>query len=190
MFGRKTKQQTASLPAIGQTAAVVKATKVRKLRATVFPQGGGSPYEQDVEPDDQGIFTLGESGKMSYTVTRGSVCTGLDGMMRIIVHEGNPQTINGSMLSGDPIMHPSVFHAAVNNNLLLQQAEAERNRGFWKQAGTYGLVIVGIVGLLMMLWQVKTIGGGLEGLQDAMQAWGAANAPQDPEAVGHTPIGG
>lgn len=156
-----------------------KPVKARSLRATIYPQGGGQPYEQDVAVAEDGTFDLGEA--MTYKVTKGSVCLGLDGISRTIVHEGNPQTVNVAMLQGDLILHPSVLHAVAHNNLLKQQADLESQRGVLGAVKTWGTMILVVCGILVLVWMTRTIGSGLEGIADALSTMApAAPAAADP----------
>ena len=170
MFGKK-KQKTTSLEAakdpLKPVAVAAKEGKRRVLRLTVFPKGGGSPYIADVEPDEQGTFELLD--KQTYHVAHGSVWQE-DGILRSIANEGNPNTISGFSLTGDDSMNPIALHGIASNNLWIQLDTLAKRKSVWKSAGTWGLMILGVVLCLLILWNVKTTGDGFEGLRNGLEA--------------------
>lgn len=192
MMNRKAKLEAMAaknhVPGNGTVTTVAKDSKKVKLRAVVYPQGGGQPYEEDVQVDDQGTFTLKDSS-LTYHVSKGSVIRGMDGLMRTNVREGDAQTVNMASLDGDNVMHPMVLNAIVENNLWKQWNDWMGRQGLWKQAGTWGMIAIGICLVGVLIWNIKTTGNGFEELKDALQTWngGQGGAPSGSSA-GHNSI--
>lgn len=189
MFGKKknkplpTEQQSRMTPVRSS-----KEGKVRILRVTVFPKEGGRPYVADVQPDETGTFEIGE--KLTVQVARGSVWEE-NGVLRAIANEGNPQTINAYMLVGDESIDPTALHGIASNNLWIQLDALAKRKSVWKSAGTWGLMILGVVFCLMMLWNVKTTGDGFDNISNGLEGLKAAQGsdPGTPaEQAGHQPI--
>lgn len=151
-----------------KTEGIVKAVKKkaeRRLNVFVYPAEGGAPYVAEVEPDEEGVFTLENS--MDYKVQRGSVCE-YKGNLWAVVNEANPLTVNVHTLTGEGHMHPQVLHGIAKNNLWLQLTEIARRRNPWRSAGTWGLMALGVVLILVLAWQVKSTGDGFEQLKEAI----------------------
>lgn len=189
MFGKK-KQQKTSIEQAKDPMVPVRASKEgkrRSLRVTVFPKAGGSPYFADVEPDDQGTFDLGD--KQTYHVVKGSVWEE-DGLLRAVVNEGSPNTINVFALTGDDSMNPIALHGIASNNLWIQLDTLAKRKSVWKSAGTWGVMILGVVLCLLILWNVKTTGDGFDNLTSGLEALRASQgAPATPAAqAGHQNI--
>lgn len=144
--------------------------KTREIRMTVFPAEGGRPYIQDVEVDSQGTFELGDETEGTYKVARGSIWQEPDGKLRGLVNEANPLTISADTLSGQDVMHPSVFHAVAENNLWEQLDTINRRRGLWQSGLRWGLVVGILVVVGLQVWQIKTMGTGLEELEQAIRS--------------------
>ena len=190
MFGKKKNQ-----PLPSQQESVLtpvrssKEGKVRTLRVTIFPKEGGRPYVADVVPDEQGTFEIGE--KLTVQVARGSVWEE-QGVLRAIANEGNPLTINAYALTGDESMDPTALHGIASNNLWIQLDSLAKRKSMWKSAGTWGIMILGVVLCLLILWQVKTTGDGFDNIRSAINNLGADPTAQTPEqqaeASGHQPI--
>lgn len=187
MFGKK---KNKPLPTQAQSVMTpirsTKEGKERTLRATIFPREGGRPYVVDVQPDEQGTFEIGD--KLTYQVTRGSVWEEA-GVLRTIVNEGNPRTISAHTLVGDDSLDPTALHGIASNNLWIQLDSLAKRKSVWKSAGTWGVMILGVVLCLLILWQVKTTGDGFENLKSAIDglSLGGEQAPPGTEA-GHQPI--
>ncbi len=188
MFGKK---KSAPVPSPQQSLMTPvrssKEGKVRTLRVTVFPKEGGRPYVADVQPDEQGTFEIGD--KLTYQVSRGSVWEE-QGVLRSIVNEGNPRTINAHALTGDDSIDPIAMHGIASNNLWIQLDSLAKRKSVWKSAGTWGIMILGVVFCLLMLWNVKTTGDGFENVRgglEALQTQGNGTA-QAAEQAGHQPI--
>lgn len=194
MFGKK---KPSKLTAQTDVMAPVKASKetdkkTRILRVTVFPKEGGRPYVSDVNPDEQGTFELAD--KMTYQVSRGSVWEE-GGILRAIVNEGNPKTVNAYGLVGDDSMNPVALHGIASNNLWIQLDALAKRKSVWKSASTWGIIAIGVTICLLLLWQVKTIGDGftniqhgLEALRTAGEAGAQAGGDAAREAAGHNNI--
>ncbi len=172
----------------GEPIQAAKEGKKRTIRATVFPREGGRPYITEVEPDDEGFFDIGE---MTYQITRGSVWDE-SGILRMIVNEGNALTINGHNLTGDSVIDPIVLHGVANNNLWTQFGELSRRKSAWKQASTWGFILIGVGVVLLLFWQIRTLGSGFEELRQALEGLqlggGEGQTPTDAEEAGHQPI--
>lgn len=185
MFGRKNKK----LPEpdksnMDSPVKAIKQGKERTLRITVFPREGGRPYVADVTPSEEGVFDLQE--KQTYKVSRGSVWEE-NGVLRAIVNEGNPNTISAFSLVGDDTVTPTALHGIASNNLWIQLDSLAKRKSVWKSAGTWGIIILGVVFLFMMLWQIRTMGNGFESLQaslDGLRTAGSTAATQ----AGHQSI--
>lgn len=186
MFGKK---KNKPLPTVQQSVMTPvrssKEGKVRTLRVTVFPREGGRPYVVDVQPDEQGSFEIGD--KLTYQVARGSVWEE-QGVLRAIVNEGNPLTISAYTLVGDDSMNPTALHGIASNNLWIQLDALAKRKSMWKSAGTWGLMILGIVVCLLMLWNVKTTGDGFENIRNGLDALGTDSAAPTQEEAGHNDI--
>lgn len=143
--------------------------KAREVRMTVFPTEGGPPYVVDVEIDEQGTFELAD-GKTTYVVQRGSLWQ--EGThTRGLVNEGNPQTISPSTLSGDDYgPHPRLLHGLVRNNLWTQLDEIQQKQNPWKSGMTWAAMAFGVGLILMLLWQIRTMGDGFAELADALRS--------------------
>lgn len=139
----------------------------REIRVTVFPKGGGRPYIQDVEVDEDGQFEL-DGANGTWTLAPGSVWDE-GGTERAIVHEERPQTVDPNALTGNELMHPEVFHGAVKNNLWKQLDEVSRRRTGWSNPQTLTLILMGGALLLLILWQIKTMGDGFSELAHAIE---------------------
>lgn len=179
------KQQT--IPNAGQIVKAARKNTTTKLRVTVFPDGGGQPYEEDVVPDEKGLFTLRDV--LSFKVTRGSVWVGRDGVLRAFCHEGNPQTISLAVLKGDVTFHPMELHETAENNRIAQAHAIAKSGGMWKNAGTWGIVLVGIGIIVALVLVMKSVSDGAEAIRqtlDAMQVQAGGSTPAD--AAGHQPI--
>lgn len=168
--------------------------KPRTLRVTVFPKEGGRPFTTDVQPDEQGTFQVQERG--TFQVARGSVWEEA-GILRAIVNEGNPQTLSAYSFTGDDSMNPIALHGIASNNLWIQLDTLAKRKSVWKNASTWGIIAIGVVLCLLILWQVKTIGGGFDDLQASLDALrmsggslGGEGAAQQSaqQAAGHIPI--
>lgn len=157
-----------SVPGNGAVVQSAKDAKKVKVRAMVYPSGGGQPYEEDVQVSDDGTFTIKDSS-LTFHVTKGSVVRCLDGLMRVCVREDQALTINISGLSGENIMHPMVLNGIAKNNYWQQWGDFLNRRGLWKQVGTWGMIAVGICLIGTMIWLITTTGGGFEDLSDAMK---------------------
>lgn len=160
----------------------------RKILATIYPQGGGHPYEVEVEPGEDGLFTVGED--LTFKVVKGSVIRGTDGRLRTVCHEGNPHTVSAQMLEGDDVVHPKVMHTVAYNNYITQFGALSR-AGLWRQFGTWGLVVVLGIMCFLLVWMVKTIGGGMEELRgtlEGIQVASQSGAPGSGAAAGHNNI--
>lgn len=188
MFGKK---KNKPLPP-GQQSVMTpvrssKEGKVRLLRVTVFPKEGGRPYVADVQPDEQGTFEIGD--KLTYQVSRGSVWEE-QGVLRTLVNEGNPKTISAFTLVGDDSMDPTALHGIASNNLWIQLDSLAKRKSLWKSAGTWGLMILGIVVCLLMLWNVKTTGDGFENIKNGLDGLQSPDSGlgTDAEEAGHQPI--
>lgn len=169
MFGKK-KQKTTPVEKAKDPMTPVRASKegkTRTLRVTVFPKAGGRPYFADVTPDDQGTFDLQD--KLTYQVAHGSVWEE-DGILRSIVNEGNPNTISAFSLVGDDSMNPIALHGIASNNLWIQLDTLAKRKSVWKSAGTWGLMILGVILCLLILWNVKTTGDGFDNLKAGLDA--------------------
>lgn len=164
-----------------QIVKAVKGEKKRTLRVTVFPEEGGKPYFNDVEPDDDGVFEYAD-GK-SCKVVRGTVWEE-DGRLRAICNEGNPLTVDPWRLSGDSYLGPGLLNGVASNNLWVQLSEIARRKSPWRQASTWGMLALGVVLVLTMVWMVTTVGGGLEELRDALDGIRVAGGG----GSGHQPI--
>lgn len=148
-----------------EVVRAVKKDKTPKLRVTVFPAEGGRPYIADVEPDDDGTFSIDD--RYTYQITRASVWEE-NGIPRTIVNERNPQTVNAYTLHGNDVIHPLMFHGVVTNNLWEQLHEIGKRKSPWRSASTWGFMILGLCIVLLLLWQVKTLGSGLDELREAV----------------------
>lgn len=143
-----------------------KGGRTHKLRLTVFPDQGGRPYILDVEPDDQGLVQIGDD--KTFIITPGSVWEE-DGKLRAIINDSNPATVNPQVLSGDPIVSPEAINGIGNNNFIEQFMTLARKKSVWRQGSTWAFIAIGCGILLMLLWQIKTIGDGLEQLEAAVR---------------------
>lgn len=141
----------------------------RRIRVTVFPSDGGKPYIRDVEVDDDGLFALDQDSGAKYMLTRGSVWVE-GGVERAVVCEESERTVNPSSLVGDDIMSPRTLHGIAERNLLAQWDDLQRRRGFWTQGSTWLMITLAVTFLVMVLWQIKTVGDGFEQLADAIRA--------------------
>ncbi len=168
-----------------------KATKVPKLRATVFPREGGDPYVVDVNVDEGGTFTF-KGTNMTYIIQRGSVWKE-GGVYRCIVNEGNALTVSGHTLHGDDMVTPEIIHAIAENNLWEQHDDYAHRKSAWSQPQTWISLTLGIVFIGLAIWAIVKFGGGLSGIREAIdnleviirqQAAPAAT----PEAGGHNNI--
>ncbi len=187
MFGKKKQKALAPVDqSVLTPVRTAKEGKTRVLRVTVFPKEGGRPYVADVEPDEQGAFTIGE--KLTFKVARGSVWEE-QGVLRALANEGNPMTISAYTLVGDDSMDPTALHGIASNNLWIQLDTLAKRKSVWKSAGTWGVMILGVVVCLLMLWNVKTTGDGFDNIKNGLDALRAAQAPQTPsEQNGHQNI--
>lgn len=142
--------------------------KTREIRVTVFPEEGGPPYVADVEVDEQGLFELRDDST-TYKVSRGSLWQ--EGAhVRGLVNEGNPKTISPETLNGSDAMHPRLMHGLVRNNLWTQLDEIQSRKSPWRSGTTWAMMAGGLALLLMILWQIKTIGDGFSQLADAIRS--------------------
>lgn len=147
-----------------------KADKTRTVRAIFFPADGRNPYPVDVEVEPDGTFDI-DDGRKGYALAKGSVWR--EGTrLYTIVNERNPQTVNADILTGRDIMHPIEFQGYTQNNLWCQLDEIARRKSQWRSATTWGLMLMGVGILLLLLWQVKTIGSGFEELRAALEGIG------------------
>lgn len=165
----KKKQQTVGPveTSVVEGVTASKQGKKRTLRVSVFPKEGGRPYFADVEPTDKGMFTLVQDDPMTYKIQRGSVWEE-DGKLRAVVNEGNPLTVNAYTLVGDDSFDPVALNGVASNNLWEQYAEIARRKNAWKQASTWSFITLGVVFILVMIWNVRTTGAGFEELKDAI----------------------
>ncbi len=192
MFGKKKVKPLPANQSVMVPVVASKEGKTRLLRVTVFPKEGGRPYVADVQPDEQGTFEIGD--KLTYQVARGSVWEE-QGVLRALVNEGNPRTISIYTLTGDDSMDPTALHGIASNNLWIQLDALAKRKSVWKSAGTWGVMILGVVLCLLILWNVKTTGDGFESLRSGLESLAAqqAAAPTAAEAAGHqsiAPVGG
>lgn len=190
MFGKnKAKPLPPGQQSVMTPIRASKEGKNRLLRLTVFPKEGGRPYVVDVTPDEQGAFDLQD--KLTYQVSRGSVWEE-SGVLRAIVNEGNPKTVNAFTLVGDDSMDPTALHGIASNNLWIQLDALAKRKSVWKSAGTWGMMIIGVIFLLLMLWNVKTTGDGFDHVQGALHGLqGSSGASSDAAAAaaaGHSNI--
>ena len=190
MFGKKKKSKVSGPQSVLEPVKVSKEGKKRTLRVTVFPQEGGRPYFADVAPDEEGAFELAD--KQTFKVVRGSVWEEA-GVLRALVNEGNPQTISAFSLTGDDSMNPIALHGIASNNLWIQLDTLAKRKSPWKSASTWGMIIIGVVVCLLMLWQVKTIGDGFSNIQhglDGLKGVAPSKAPDTSAqaAAGHNNI--
>ena len=176
------------VPGNGVVVSTAKDIKKVKLRAMIYPNGGSQPYEEDIQVGDDGTFTV-KGSSLTFHVSKGSVVRCLDGLMRVIVHEGQGQTVNVASLTGENVMHPMTLNAIAENNYWKQWSDFLGRRAFWRQAGTWGMILIGVGVLLVLAWQVKTLGNGFE---DLAHAWQNLHTGTDPttaaEAAGHNNI--
>jgi hypothetical protein len=189
---RKQKQQLATTLASNGIDQTAKNQKNLKIRVAVYTRSRGS-YEEDVVTQENGTFTLKDTN-LTYTVARGSVRRGLDGLLHTNVLEDHPQTIDIHILRGNPVIHPRVTNSIATQNYWAQWSDWARRLGAWKSATTWGLMGLGITMLLMMFWMVKTVGTGFEdvgnamnNLAEAMRANGGGASTPAAQA-GHQPI--
>lgn len=142
----------------------------REIRVTVFPTGGGRPYIRDVTVEHDGMFELEPESGECYKVARGSVWQ--EGTTeRAIVHEDVPQTIGPGRLDGDgePGLTPNQLHGVAENNFWIQLDEIARRKSPWKQGRTWAMLGLFAVLVLLIIWQIHTIGDGFEQLADALR---------------------
>lgn len=175
------------VPGNGVVVSSAKDSKKVKIRATVYPSGGGQPYEEDVHVSDDGTFTVKDSS-LTFHVSKGSVIRGLDGLMRTVVREDQASTINVSSLSGENVMHPMVLNGIAKNNYWQQFGDFLNRKAFWRQAGTWGMIGVGIGILGALVWQIKTTGNGFEELGDAIRGMGGGSGTGSSGTTSHNPI--
>lgn len=158
----------------GDEADVPKAEKegkAREVRFTVFPPEGGRPYVVDVDVDEQGLFELADDST-TYKVSPGSLWQ--EGThVRGLVNEGNPLTIHAETLVGDDIMDPRLVHGLVRNNLWTQLDEIQKRKSPWRSGTTWALMAFGVGLILMILWQIRTMGEGFEQLARAIRSLGS-----------------
>lgn len=191
MFGKKKKPEPVMIPGNdGQAVEAAEEGKALTLHVTVFPKEGGRPYTAEVEPDDEGYFDIGENKR--FKITRGSVWEE-SGIPRVIVNEGNPQTINAYTLTGDDSFDPVALHGVACNNLWMQLDTISKKKNPWKQASTWGMMALGVILILVMLWQIKTLSSGLEGVEEGLKniqitAQGGPGPSQEAIDAGHQPI--
>lgn len=189
MFGKKKKERAPVQDSVMTPVRATKEGKTRVLRVTVFPKEGGRPFVADVSPTEEGAFDLAD--KQTYKVSRGSVWEE-NGVLRAIVNEGNPLTVNAYTLIGDDSMDPIALHGIASNNLWIQLDSLAKRKSVWKSAGTWGLMILGIVLCLLILWQVKTTGDGFDHVKSAIDAFSASGhttaSASAQQAAGHNPI--
>lgn len=189
----KLKQMVAlnEIPGNGPISVAAKSDKRAKIIAMVYPPGGGDPYEEEVSIEENGTFTLKKTN-LTYHVSPGSCVRCIDGKRRTVVRQDNTETVNVALLNGDNVMHPIVFNGVANNNYWRQWQDWVRRQAQWKSATTWGLMALGVCGVLLVLWQIKTIGGGLEGVQDALHNLRAGSTPTAPttpaQQAGHNAI--
>lgn len=146
-------------------ALAAKKNKASKLKVLVFEPEGGSPYTVEVAPDGDTFEIPGKP--LTYKISRGSVWTEA-GVSRTVVNAANPQTISVHSLTGNDVFHPKIYNADINNNLAEQVARIARTKPVWARGTTWGIVGMGLLMGLLMFWLIKTVGGGMEGLQDAI----------------------
>jgi hypothetical protein len=177
-----------TVPGNGAVITVAKDSKKVKVRAIVYPSGGGQPYEEDVQVGDDGTFTL-KGSSLTFHVTKGSVIRCLDGQMRVCVREDQAQTVNLSTLKGENIMHPMTLNAIAENNYWKQWGDFLNRKAFWRQASTWGMIAVGVCIVLALVWNVKTTGNGFEDLKNAWETYaGSASGGTTGNPSGHNPI--
>lgn len=151
-----------------QAVKTGKKTKNRTLEAVVFPKEGGRPVVVTVEPDEDGLFKINKDHPGQYKVTRGSVWE-TAGKLYAIVNEGNPQTVNAYTLTGDDSFDPVALNGIASNNFWEQLDRINKRKSPWRQASTWGLFAIGILVILVLVWQVRTTGSGLEELRTAIE---------------------
>lgn len=179
------------VPGNGAVVTSAKDAKKVKLRAMIYPSGGGQPYEEDVSVGDDGTFTIKDSS-LTFHVSKGSVVRCLDGLMRVAVREDMAGTINFSSLAGENIMHPMVLNGVAKNNYWQQWGDFLNRKAFWRQAGTWGIIGIGLGILGALIWNIKTTGNGFEDLGDAIRAGiggsGGGGGTTDSSGATHNPI--
>lgn len=185
--GKKQRRDPAQFQGV---MATQKASKVPKLRATVFPREGGDPYLVDVDVDEGGTFTF-KGSNMTYVIRRGSVWKE-GGIYRCIVNEGNAMTVSGHTLHGDDLVTPEIVHAIAENNLWVQHDDFVNRKSPWAQPQTWILMSLGVVFIGLAIWAIVKFGGGLSGIREAIQQLEViiqqqASAPT-PEQGGHNNI--
>lgn len=164
----------------GQPPQVDEDRDERKIRVTVFPEGGGRPYVRDVEVDEEGMFEI--DGKRGTWVLRPGSVWEEGGVERCIIHEDRPETVNPDTLNGTELMHPETLHGVAKNNLWVQLDEVSKAHRAWKNPQTVVMIVMAGLLLLLLFWQIRTMGDGFEQLADAIRtAEFAANS-------GHQPI--
>jgi hypothetical protein len=141
--------------------------ETREIRATVFRTGGGVPYIIDVETGGDGTFTLPDTTQ-TYQIAPGSVWEE-GGTERVIVNEDHPTTINAHAVNGDDVMDPQVLNGLVTNNYIRQLDDAQRRQGVWQRKETWAFIAFAGAFLLLVFWQIKTIGDGFEQLAQAIE---------------------
>ena len=148
------------------SAAAARKEKSGKLRVLVFQPEGGSPYFVDVKPEE-GIFQL-KKDELSYHITRGSVWVE-GGIHRCMVNAGNPQTINPSTLTGNPVMSPTVLNGIVQNNMVAQVQKYAKTQQPWQQVKTIAMMAVSLIFGVLLFWGIRELGTGFEALQEAIE---------------------
>lgn len=147
-------------------AIAAKKNKSSKLNVLVFDPEGGAPYTVEVHQED-GLFNL-PGRDLTYKISRGSVWIE-GGASRTCVNADNPQTINIHTLTGSDVFHPITLNGVAENNLVKQVVASAKTKPVWARASTWGILGMGLLMGLLLFWLVKTLGTGLEDLQQAIE---------------------
>lgn len=137
-----------------------------QLKVLVFEPEGGAPYNVEVTAED-GKFKL-DKNSGSYVITRGSVWIE-GGVYRTVVNKGNPQTVNIATFTGDDSFHPKKLDSMVSAELAEVAIKTAKTKPIWARGTTWGLAIGGVLLGLLLVWGIRTVGGGLEGIMEALE---------------------
>lgn len=159
------------------------AKKAKMYLATIIPESG-SPFEAEVQADDDGTITHGE---MTWHISSNSVWTS-GKQRRIILPEGSAESFHGGMLSGKYYMKASLFFYYIKMKLLEQLFNLQNRKPWYKTGSTW--LIAGAIGLLclVIVWLVITLDGGLKHIVETIAASLQDSAQNSGEGTGHNPI--